>query len=64
MNFSELLAILKKVNRERETPVDDGLLEQVVALVMRNPLDEDRSGCQEQIGTILNQYVGDGQHAD
>ena len=58
MDIVELLAVLKKINRENGSPVDDKILERVIALVVKNPLDEDRARCQGQISEIIAQYVG------
>ena len=57
MDIAELLVVLKKINRETGTPVDDKMLERIIALVVKNPLEEDRARCQDQISEIIAQYV-------
>lgn len=58
MDIEEMLEVLRRTNRQRTIPVDEKLLEQVMALVVRNPLDEDRARCQDEIGMILAQQLG------
>lgn len=41
-----------------EKPVDNELIKQVLALVTKNPLEEDRARCQEQIYIIIKQALG------
>lgn len=62
MLFEELLEVLKETNSEREKPVNEELLKEILALVMKSPLDEDRKRCQNQIEEILIQRLkgGDG----
>ena len=61
MNDEEILTILENINAELGKPVTDELLGQIISLVMRNPLDEDRGKCQEQILEIINQRISDNQ---
>jgi hypothetical protein len=58
MDLDELLVVLKKINSENGSPVDGKILEQIIALVVKNPLEEDRARCQDQISEIIAQYVG------
>ena len=59
MEFKEMVLVLKQVNEKSKNPVDLQLLEQILALVMKNPLDSDRGMCQDQIMTLLKQKGGD-----
>ncbi len=54
----DLYAVLEKMNSKREEPIDNELLKQIIALVIRNPLIEDRARCQEQIHMIVKQSLG------
>ncbi len=58
MEFEEMVSVLKRMNKEADESVPDNLLEEILALVLKNPLDSDRGKCQEQIMTIINQRVG------
>jgi len=58
VGVEELLHVLKRINKERRDPVDEAILNQVMALVIKHPLDEDRTTCQTQIEEIINQRVG------
>lgn len=62
MNVDELLEVLLKINRTRKKPVDEDALKQIIALVIKNPLDEDRAQCQEQMNIILSQRIGKNKH--
>lgn len=53
----ELLSVLKEINEEREEPLEESVLEEVLALVIKNPLDQDRARCQEQVKTVLSQKI-------
>lgn len=64
MNFEDLVDVLRRINRERDNPVDDDLLKAVVALVMKNPLDEDRGRCQEQLALLIMNRAGGARDAD
>ena len=64
MNFEELVAVLNRTNHERANPVNESLIRDIVALVMKNPLDEDRALCQERIRAIVFQTVKGEEHAD
>lgn len=59
MEFEEMVSVLKKVNEEMDEQVDEILLEQILALVMRKPLDSDRGRCQDQIMELIKQRGGD-----
>ena len=58
MNLDELFAVLARINHERDVPVDETLLQATIALVMKNPLDEDRGRCQDQIAELIITKVG------
>ncbi len=64
IGIEELMDVLVRLNRKLEMPVDEDVLKQIIALVLKNPLDEDRAQCQEQIALIVSQHVGDGTHED
>jgi hypothetical protein len=58
MNIDELVAVLNRLNRESEKPIDEGFLKEIIALVMKNPLPQDRAQCQERLAVIIAQKVG------
>lgn len=53
MLYEELLEVLRETNNERENPVTEAVLEEILALVIKNPLEEDRKRCQSQIELVL-----------
>lgn len=55
MEFEEMVEVLNRVNQKAETPVDEIVLKQILALVIKNPLDSDRGRCQEQIMELIKQ---------
>jgi hypothetical protein len=55
MEFEEMVSVLKMVNKREGGYVSDKVLEEILALVFKNPLDSDRGLCQERIMTIINQ---------
>ncbi len=57
MDIGELRNVLRRVNNQRDVPVAIESLEQVVALVVKNPLDDDRLRCQEQISVLVRGKV-------
>ncbi len=59
IGIEELMDVLDRLNRKLKTPVEEDVLKQIVALVLKNPLDEDRAQCQEQIALIVSQQVGE-----
>jgi len=48
MVYTELLNILKEINNTKESKVPEEILEEVLAIVIKNPLDDDRVKCQDQ----------------
>jgi hypothetical protein len=56
MQVGELFEVLKRINHERQAPVDDALLERIIALVVMHPLNEDRSQCQDEIMELIIQH--------
>ena len=60
MDFSDLIAVLKKINSQSEHPVDEALLQQIVAIVVKHPLTEDRELSQSQIAALINDRSGGG----
>ncbi len=59
MEFEEMVSVLRQVNKEEKEPVYEKLLEQILDLVIKNPLDSDRRGCQDQIMELIKQKRGD-----
>ena len=59
MEDSEIVDILKEINKRTDLPVDEELLVQIMDREIRYPLDEDRGKCQEQILTIITQRIGE-----
>ena len=59
MKEEEIIDVIKKINVQKGKPVDEELLTQIAALVMKNPLDDDRQRCQRQILEIINQRIGE-----
>jgi hypothetical protein len=57
MNFDELVAVLNRLNRASDKPVNEALLKEIVALVMKNPLPQDRAQCQERLALIIAQQL-------
>ncbi|NLJ37181.1 MAG: hypothetical protein GX432_00245 [Candidatus Atribacteria bacterium] len=55
MVYDQLLDVLKKINNTKESKVPEDILAAVLKIVMRNPLDDDRRKCQDQIKLILSQ---------
>jgi len=55
----DLFVVLEKTNEKMGKPVDSELLKQVMALVKKNPLEEDRSRCQDQILAIIKEHGRD-----
>lgn len=55
MEFDEMLMVLEKVNKKSKKPIDEEIIRQILAIVMKNPLDEDRVICQEQIQELIKQ---------
>lgn len=55
MDRQEMLDALIKANNEKEKKVKKEVLESVLNLVIKNPLERDRHMCQERITEIINQ---------
>ncbi len=60
MPIEDLIDVLLRVNSRRDKPLDEDYLKQVIALVVKNPLDEDRSRCQQQIAKLVKDKVRGG----
>jgi hypothetical protein len=58
MDFDELVTVLKRINGGSEHPVDEELLQQIVAIVVKHPLSEDREVSQSQIAALINERAG------
>lgn len=63
MKFDELVEVLQRTNRLRNDQASDELLRKIVALVIRNPLEENRAQCQDQIAIVISQTIGDTKDA-
>lgn len=59
MEFDEMVSVLNRINEKAESPIDRELLRQILAIVIKNPLDSDRGRCQEQIMELIKQKRGD-----
>jgi len=59
MKEEEIIESVKRINVKKGKPVDEELLAQIIALVMKNPIEEDRQRCQIQILEIINQRIGE-----
>lgn len=59
MKFEEMVAVLNRVNQKVEKPVEETILKQILALVIKNPLPSDRGRCQEQMMELIKQNMGD-----
>jgi len=57
MKNQELLDVLLKINETRENKVERESLEQILAIVIMNPLLEDRAQCQDQLMVLINQKI-------
>ena len=55
MEFGEMVSVLKRTNKELYDSMSELLLEEILALVIKNPLDSDRGKCQEQLLELINQ---------
>lgn len=55
--YDELFITLKKINSKKECPVPEILLEKILALVIRYPLDDERKKCQQQIEFVIDQTL-------
>lgn len=64
MEHEEMISVLKITNDKRKNPVPEKVLQTVMALVIKNPLEKDRLKCQEQIQHVLFQMSGGEEHDD
>jgi hypothetical protein len=53
----DLKKIIIETNRTSKEPVDEDVLDQVLSLVMRYPLEDDRGICQEEMRKIMIRKV-------
>ena len=49
INAEELLEVLQKTNKKKDSPVDEEILKAILSIVILNPLDENRGRSQDQI---------------
>ena len=64
MNFDEITEVLVRISEKRKKPVDKALLKEIVALVVKHPLIDDRGQCQDQIQELIAQRVKGKTDAD
>jgi len=57
--YDELLITLKKINNKSERPIQEAIIESILALVIKYPLDDERKKCQDQIEIVLSQNFRD-----
>jgi len=57
MENTELLEVLLRINNSREESIDEKIIEQILAIVMLNPLPEDRLRSQDQLLVLVNQKI-------
>ena len=55
MIYDQLFDVMRKINNSKESKVPEEILAAVLKIVIKNPLDEDRGKCQDQIKLILSQ---------
>ncbi len=58
MKFEEMQRVLMETNKKRDSPVPEDVLKEILALVIKNPLANDRLLCQSQIVLVLSQRRG------
>jgi hypothetical protein len=58
MPIDDMLQVLARLNKKSKSPVDEPLLREIIALVVKHPLDSDRAQCQDQINELISQRVG------
>ncbi|MHA1227167.1 MAG: hypothetical protein ACTSPV_10540 [Candidatus Hodarchaeales archaeon] len=58
MKNEELFEVLAETNRQMSNPVQEEILKKILAIVMLNPLEEDRGASQEQIRYLISQEIG------
>lgn len=64
MKLEEMVNVLNEINKELDNAIPNHLLEEVLKLVMKSPLDDDRGRCQEQIQKLINQYCKSDDHVN
>ncbi len=55
--IEEIFEVIKEISKSKGNIVEDQLLKEVIALVLKNPLDEDRKRCRKQIDAIIREYT-------
>ena len=58
MAIEDMLQALARINKKSKNPVDEAMLREIIALVVKHPLDSDRAQCQDQINELISQRVG------
>ena len=60
MNFEEMCSILIETKNKMNESISDEVIKEILGLVLKNPLPDDRQKCQEQIRCILSlRYKGE-----
>lgn len=55
MNSEELVNVLKRINNLKKKPLPEELLENMLSIVIMNPLEQDRTTSQDQIRYFIEQ---------
>jgi hypothetical protein len=55
---NELLGILRRLHRENKSQMDEGVLRELVSLVIQYPLEGDRKACQDKMLALISTRVG------
>lgn len=64
MKLEEMIDVLNDINKELGNSIPNSLLEEILELVMKSPLDDDRGRCQDQIQKLINQYSKSDVHVN
>ena len=57
MENEELMAVLIETNKKMSKPIDEIILNNILSIVILNPLEEDRGASQEQIRSFILKYI-------
>jgi hypothetical protein len=53
----ELLDILKKINEKQGNKIDNSIIVEILLLINKYPLEDDRNTCQDRIRQLINEKV-------
>lgn len=56
MALEDLLEVVRKANAESGNEIDDDIIKYILALVIKNPLPDDRGTAQSQIFEVLKTH--------